>query len=104
VRYVRAWKGPISERTGVPKPHIAKRGRLGDATLPALRARDKRQAMELRIVANHIINRQIARIEEERIHPALPGFKSHFLPSRFLSGSRAWKFRFVIGDPPRLNW
>jgi hypothetical protein len=26
-----------------------------DATLPALRARDKRQAMELRIVANHII-------------------------------------------------
>jgi hypothetical protein len=53
VRYVRAWKGPISERTGVPKPHIAKRGRLGDATLPALRARDKRQAIELRIVARH---------------------------------------------------
>jgi hypothetical protein len=29
--------------------------------------------------------------EEERIHSVLPGFKSHFLPSRFLSGSRAWK-------------
>ncbi len=28
------WEGPISERTGVPKLHIAKRGRLGDATLP----------------------------------------------------------------------
>jgi hypothetical protein len=32
-------------------------------------------------------------IEEEGIHPVLPGFKSHLLPSRFLSGSRAWKFR-----------
>jgi hypothetical protein len=28
------WWGPISERTGVPKPHTAKRGRLADATLP----------------------------------------------------------------------
>jgi hypothetical protein len=29
---------------------------------------------------------------EERIHSVLSGFKSHFLPSRILSGSRAWKF------------
>ena len=26
-----------------------------------------------------------AQIEEERIHLVLPGFKSHFLPIRFLS-------------------
>jgi len=25
--------------------------------------------------------------------PDLPGFTPHFLPSRFLIGSRAWKFR-----------
>src|SRR5258708_3702027 len=35
--------------------------------------------------------------EEEGIHPVLPGFKSHFIPSRFLSGSRAWKFRGRLG-------
>jgi hypothetical protein len=38
-----------------------------------------------------------SQIEEERIHSVLPGFKSHFLPSRFLSGSRAWKFRERFG-------
>jgi hypothetical protein len=27
----------------------------------------------------------------------LPGLKSHFLPSRFLRGSRAWKFRERFG-------
>jgi hypothetical protein len=27
------WQGPISGRTGAPRPLTAKRGRLGDATL-----------------------------------------------------------------------
>src|SRR5260370_778213 len=59
---VRSLSGPES-----PKPHIEKHGRLGDATLPALRARDKRQAMELRIVANHIINRKI--VAQSTLYP-----------------------------------
>jgi hypothetical protein len=36
------------------RPFIAKRGRLGDATLPALGALDRRQAVELSIVANYV--------------------------------------------------
>jgi hypothetical protein len=35
-----------------PKATHRKRGRLGDATLPAVRAPDKRQAMELRMVVS----------------------------------------------------
>jgi hypothetical protein len=31
--------------------------------------------------------------EEKRIHSVLHVFKFHFVPSRFLNGSRAWKFR-----------
>jgi hypothetical protein len=42
-------------------------------------------------------NTHRSQIEEKRIHSVLPGMKSHFLPSRFLSGSRAWKFRERFG-------
>jgi hypothetical protein len=38
-----------------------------------------------------------SQIEEEKIHSVLPGFKFHFLLSRFLSGFRAWKFRERFG-------
>jgi hypothetical protein len=44
------------------------------------------------------MRRELAMCEEERIHPVLPGFESHFLSSRFLSGSRAWKFRERFGS------
>jgi len=37
------------------------------------------------------LTRLRSQIEEERIHSVLLGFKSHFFPSRFLSGSSAWE-------------
>jgi hypothetical protein len=37
-------------------------------------------------------NAHRSQIEEEGTRSVLLGLKSHFLPSRFLSGSRAWTF------------
>jgi hypothetical protein len=44
-----------------------------------------------------VANAHRSQIEEEKFHSVLPGFKSHFLRSRFLSGFSAWKFRERFG-------
>jgi hypothetical protein len=49
------------------------------------------------IAAGSLASAHRSQIGEE-IRSVLPGFKSHFLPSRFLSGSRAWKFSERFGS------